>query len=273
MLPAEVSLISGLMAPDERVEYQRRSISANPAIDIELGFSRQLGVPPEATVVHVGCGAGFMAHRLLQHIPRGRLVGVDTDPNLIERARLRCAAQRIGNARFVAAPLDRLPIQDGYADLSYTRMVLQSHPAPDLVVQEMMRVTRDGGTISAVEADDGGILVHPEPRGFAYLLDAAVRAQMAQGCDRMIGRRMRQLFTMAGLDVVRVSVVPLTSEMVGWEAFLDLAIIPRARLAADRTMPGAEVDRIISELRAIGDAPGCFGHMLSYVAVGKKLPQ
>src|SRR5437870_9566147 len=89
----------------------------------------------------VGTGAGTLALALAPLVRE--VVGVDVVPELLEAAR-RAAPE---NASFVEADATKLPFERGSFDLACCRRTLHHVARPELVVAELARVIRPGGTL------------------------------------------------------------------------------------------------------------------------------
>jgi SAM-dependent methyltransferase len=75
------------------------------------------------------------------------VVGVDTEPELLDRARERAPA----NATFVEGDATSLPFEDGTFDLAGTLRTLHHIRRPELAVAELARVTRPRGRVLVVD--------------------------------------------------------------------------------------------------------------------------
>lgn len=93
------------------------------------------------SVLDVGSGTGALAFALAPHV--GEVVGVDTDAEYLEAARELAPP----NVRFVEGDAMKLPF--GYAefDLAGSLRLLHHVRRPELVVSELVRVTRPGGRV------------------------------------------------------------------------------------------------------------------------------
>ena len=89
----------------------------------------------------VGTGPGTLAIALAPLVRE--VVGVDVVPELLEAARQ--AAPE--NVSFLEADATRLPFEDGSFDLVCTRRTLHHIARPELVIAELVRVTRPGGQV------------------------------------------------------------------------------------------------------------------------------
>jgi len=92
-------------------------------------------------VLDVGTGAGTLAFALAPSVRE--VVGVDAIPELLAAARAIAPA----NVTFIEADATSLPLESFSFDLAVTRRTLHHVARPELVVAELVRVTRLGGTI------------------------------------------------------------------------------------------------------------------------------
>ncbi len=115
-------------------------------------------IPEGSTVVDLGSGGGFdcfVASHLVGH--RGRVLGVDMTPEMVERSR--SIAERLGltNVEFREGILEDLPVEDGWADVVISNGVLNLVADKHRVLSEAWRVLRPGGVLQfadiAVEAE------------------------------------------------------------------------------------------------------------------------
>src|SRR5437763_15836763 len=95
----------------------------------------------EERALDVGTGAGTLALALAPLVRE--VVGVDAVPELLARARASAPA----NVTFIEADATSLPLESFSFDLAVTRRTLHHVARPELVVAELVRVTRLGGTI------------------------------------------------------------------------------------------------------------------------------
>jgi len=143
--------------------------------------------------VDVGTGAGALAFALAPIV--GEVVGVDRVPELLALARERVVTY--DNVSFVEGDATRLPFEEFAFDLAATLRTLHHVPRPELVVAELVRVTRPGGRILVVDQ------IAPVDPLAGLAVDRFERARDA-GHTRLLPEiDLRQLFEANGLVLVR----------------------------------------------------------------------
>ena len=106
---------------------------------------RLLTLTGEQRALDVGTGAGAFAIALAPLVRE--VIGVDVVPELLDEGRKRAPA----NVELVEADVTALPFELGSFDLVCTARVLHHVPRPELVLAEMNRVLRPGGTMLVVD--------------------------------------------------------------------------------------------------------------------------
>jgi ubiquinone/menaquinone biosynthesis C-methylase UbiE len=110
----------------------------------------QLGEGDSA--IDVGCGVGGDVVLLAERVGRGgHAVGVDLSASLLARARSRTAGS--AGATFIRADAHALPFRDDSFDGARVERMLQHVADPAGVVREIVRVTRPGCRVVALEPD------------------------------------------------------------------------------------------------------------------------
>lgn len=94
-------------------------------------------------IVDVGCGTGRFTYPLAERF-QARIVGVDPSVSMLERARSKSANGRV---EFRQAPAERLPLEDGSADVVFMSMMLHHVDDGARAARECRRVLRKGGRV------------------------------------------------------------------------------------------------------------------------------
>jgi trans-aconitate 2-methyltransferase len=68
---------------------------ATPQEEWARGVLRRLPLGGDETVLDAGCGSGRVTRLLLERLPRGRVIGVDASPSMIEAARSGLPDERV----------------------------------------------------------------------------------------------------------------------------------------------------------------------------------
>jgi len=136
----------------------------------------RLVLPPSARVLEVGCGTGAMLRFLARRDDfTGRAVGVDQCSHFIE------AANRFAQVEHVS---DRLVFQVGDAhhldfppatfDVVIAHTLISHVTEPAMVLSEMARVVRPGGTVVIFDGDYASLTYAFPDHGFGHQMDVAL---------------------------------------------------------------------------------------------------
>jgi arsenite methyltransferase len=100
------------------------------------------------TVVDLGSGAGIDALIAARAVgPRGRVIGVDMTPEMLEAARGNAARAGVEHVEFREGRLEHLPVDDATVDAVTSNCVINLVPDKAAVFAEIARVLRPGGRL------------------------------------------------------------------------------------------------------------------------------
>jgi ubiquinone/menaquinone biosynthesis methyltransferase len=97
---------------------------------------------PAPRCVDLACGTGDVAFELARRFPKGKVVGIDLTPAMIEVA---TARSTFSNVEFQSQDMCRTKIPDGWADLVTGSYALRNAPVLDDALREVHRILRPGG--------------------------------------------------------------------------------------------------------------------------------
>jgi ubiquinone/menaquinone biosynthesis C-methylase UbiE len=155
-----------------------------------------------------GAGTGALAFALASMVRE--VVAVELVPEMIERGRKNAPT----NVTFVEGDIEKLDFPRASFDLAGTLRTLHHIARPELVVAEMTRVTRPGGTLLVVDQ------IAPNDPLAAFDLNAFERARDSSHTRTLADVDLRQLFESNNLVLLRAEFVREQREL---DPYLDLA--------------------------------------------------
>jgi ubiquinone/menaquinone biosynthesis C-methylase UbiE len=158
---------------------------------------------PGRDVLDVGCGPGTITRDFAELVSPGRVVGVDTVPEVIEQARVQGAPP---NASFDVADVYTLPFADGTFDVAHAHQVLQHLSDPVAALKEMGRVLRPGGIVAVRDGDHGGFIWAPSDPVLDRWMELYHQVTAENGAEADAGRHLLSWVRSAGfVDAVVTS--------------------------------------------------------------------
>jgi arsenite methyltransferase len=111
-----------------------------------------LGASPGEHILDVGCGPGFYGAELLDEVgPDGKVVGLDSSPQMLALAARRCEGH--DNVEFLEADATALPVEDAGFDGAVCVQVLEYVPDVSAGLAELQRALRPGGRVVVWDVD------------------------------------------------------------------------------------------------------------------------
>jgi ubiquinone/menaquinone biosynthesis C-methylase UbiE len=147
----------GVRAVAEAFGYSPEDLASIPA-EANMGLS--CGNPTATanlregeTVVDLGSGGGLDVFLAAAKVgPKGRAIGIDMTPEMIELAKRNAAKANEGrgyaNVEFHLATIDNLPLPDNSVDCVISNCVINLAPDKSAVFREIARVLKPGGRLA-----------------------------------------------------------------------------------------------------------------------------
>ncbi len=202
-------------------ELARLHEQASVLWPVESQVLTSLGLVDGIRILDIGCGPGTITAKIAALCPNSPVLGLEPDPN---RARL--AERELEShprASVHVGSLSSNQLEAGSFDFAYARFVLQHLAAPEAELAGALSLLRPGGTLVAVDADDGLFAIYPEPPQLAEAIRLSEALQHGRGGDRRVGRKLPVLLEQAGFGEVQLKAMALTSSDLGRSTFARLA--------------------------------------------------
>ena len=214
----EVATVRWFLNHHKMKEEARRKIVAD------------MGLSPGDRVLDLASGPGVWANLFADRVgSTGSVICIDRDATLLAYGRQAASQHELYRRvlQFQEGDCHKIPQEDNSFDFAFLANTLLYLERPDLVLQEMKRVTKPGGRIALKDFDGATFLVHPIPPClFARLQEAVARAfdeDPPQGhTDNYPGRKLHGLLREAGLKDISLKtyatqkIPPLSEETIGY---------------------------------------------------------
>ena len=161
----------------------------------------------------VGCGPGDFTRQLARlSNQKATILGIDSNEKSIQAATTDTKKARLSQCvSYELGDVYKIPLEDGYADLTCCRTLLMHLTEPLKAVKEMARVTRTGGSVVALEGGKMGAFYDPNDEEYSMLAERAYEAwvngiRKLEGKEFKIGEKLPGISRKAGLSGIKAEV-------------------------------------------------------------------
>jgi len=221
------------------------------------------------TGLDVGCGAGMDTLPLAQIVgPTGRVIGIDVDETMLVRADERAKEAGVdGWVEHRRMDASAMSFEDHTFDALHSERVFMHLHHPEVVLAEMVRVTKPGGTLVVIDVDGSSISVDTTENEIE-------RRYTPFWCalheNPYAGRQLYRLFVTAGLADVEVHVIPIVSHDLDMARYqMKNADVEAAAVQAGAlTQP--EIDRLRESVERAAEQDAFYSCFNMVTVVGRK---
>jgi arsenite methyltransferase len=141
--------------------YDEMFVASLPDVAVEsfAGVANPFSMRPLVLgerVVDVGSGAGFDSFVAAHQVgATGKVVGVDMTEEMLAKSRSTAKTLGLSNVEFCEGLVERLPIDDGWADVAISNGVINLCADKKATFSEIFRVLRPGGRLQFADIANG----------------------------------------------------------------------------------------------------------------------
>ena len=161
--------------------------------------------PDGSTVLEAACGVGAQTRIISQKNPKTRFVSIDLSEKSLMTASQTIDFHGIKNVEFLQADVLKLPFEDDYFDHVFVCFLLEHLTEPEIILKELRRVLKSGGSITVIEGDHGSTYFYPDSEMAQNVIKAQVKLQKQNGGNAHIGRQLYPMLKEAGFANVAVN--------------------------------------------------------------------
>jgi SAM-dependent methyltransferase len=252
--PDSVSYPLGYSAHEaSRLEQQAAFLN-----ELTEDLFRRAGLRPGMRVLDIGCGMGDVSMAAARVVgPTGFVVGVDRDPEGLDRARARAAAAQIANIEFRQAELPQIEGEHAF-DALVGRLVMIYFPDPAAALREMLRHLAPGGVVCLHEPDLSRIDAVPPLPSVTTNVERLNRVFERCGFHPRIGVSLGRIFEAADLAPALMGATRMEQGGGGfcptWLVTTIRSLTPAMVKTGVATEAEIDIDTLDQRIRAEADA-------------------
>lgn len=115
---------------------------------------RRFGISEIESIADIGCGNGYLCDKLLGYIPgMTHVYGIDREQASVEEAAAKFEKRDVVS-KFFVGDAHAIPMADDSVDLAICQTLLIHVARPIEVIKEMLRITKKGGCVIALEPNN-----------------------------------------------------------------------------------------------------------------------
>ena len=231
---------------------KRLDLLARVMLPTTMQLLDRVGLIRGMKCLDVGCGGGHVTILIAGIVgPEGRVIGTDTDAEILALAKEDAEAAKLTNVTFQQLDACACVWHEEF-DLAYARFLLSHLSEPEKCLAAMVEACAPGGTIVIEDTDFAGSFCYPNCGSYERYKELYQELVQRRGGDSNIGPKLPAMLRRAGIEGIELNVVQPAH--IHGEGKL-MAPITMSRIAdaliAEGLATESEVQQILTELNHI----------------------
>ena len=170
----------------------------------ERGLLRKHGLRPGMRIADICCGIGDFAALLANTFDPVEVVALDHAQVNLDYARATASEMGLQGVSYVLGDAASMLIEDNRFDFVTCRHSLQIFDRPELILRELYRICKPGGTVYITNEKNSHCLGEPRADSIQWTYTEVARLFRHFDMDVELGPKSRRLMTDAGFENIRM---------------------------------------------------------------------
>jgi len=189
---------------------KRLDLLARVLVPTTTELLNRVGVIRGMKCLDVGCGGGHVTILMARIVgPEGRVIGTDTDAEILGLAREDAEAAKVTNVTFQQVHACARLWHEEF-DVTYARFLLSHLNEPEKCLTAMADACAPGGTIVIEDTDFAASFCYPMCAAYERYTELYQKLLQRRGGDSNIGPTLPAVLRQAGIERVELNVVQPT---------------------------------------------------------------
>ena len=186
---------------------KRLDLLARVMLPTTMQLLDRVGLIRGMKCLDVGCGGGHVAILMARIVgPEGRVIGTDTDAEILALAREDAEAAKVTNVEFQQLDACACLWHEEF-DVAYARFLLSHLNEPENCLAAMVEACAPGGTIVIEDTDFAGSFCYPTCAAYERYKELYQELLQRRGGDPNIGPKLPAMLRRAGIQEIELNVV------------------------------------------------------------------
>ena len=186
---------------------KRLDLLARVMLPTTMQLLNRAGLIRGMKCLEVGCGGGHVAILIAGIVgPEGRVIGIDTDAEILALARKDAEAAKVTNIEFQQQDACACLWREEF-NVAYARFLLSHLNEPENCLATVVEACAPGGTIVIEDTDFTGSFCYPPCAAYERYKELYQELVQRRGGDSNIGPKLPAMLRRAGVQGVELNVI------------------------------------------------------------------